>query len=1630
MKVLLGKSGTFETIRLSFEGRVWSKTSLPSIAATANYLGTDRQCSNTKLIFDFSETYWVEVPTLLALATLANQVNEADEVVLIFTSVALTEPVQTDTQSSGLEQKLKFLSFLRSMGFFLALPQQARIETTRGVDRVYSPLDFERLLSNIPVQPFIQAITLTPIQVLNTNDFLLEGTNDKIDSIKLKISLKAIGENAALNIASAGLHKGTIRRQRILLSVDKILQECLANVIEHAYNNSGLGGNFAFFARIRNPNSTFDGEFRDGLYESSDEYDHSRDVNWTELYVCDLGMGIETQIDSWLETEKEKGSKGTTLITDLKKASKSENKFLHASRLLFDHSLSRHVSRDYARSPQTGLQDIKRVLSDVGYVDITNCLSVNRRRFDANSNSDKPNLRKLFSEHKTLQLVNEVQKKEILEQFPSKGAGISLTAGTHLIFRTQFSSEIPTNGQPGYKDISRKQANQILQIYNDDSSFADDSAYFDKRFSNSSQPTSEDLSQLVRMVERRGRKSRLTILVRLSRNPYKNDVNEWLQINGHEVHGNRLSEALSKKQITIELHFVDVLPVYAGWLVNRIKGYANSSWIMKSEMMQVGIFTNMFHFVIFERNESGYRIARSNTSAHTKTILSVARALRKMDSKAFWKSYENHPISDVYLNENIEWIVTRRKLGEVFKNEYPIIWGFLDFATSLQCIERYRVCERALLRFMAILYKLNEPSPVKGLKNSKMFMPSLVSSDTMTQRLAGSVQSLFEEIAEFNEASILVLSSIVVSGQTQERAVIPHHHKNTGHHEVKVNFFNRIGNNRKGRGHGFSLLRWSPPAPINVNRTKPHKRIFRTAEVSAHGSLDIKIPHITSKHGQPIENYQRDRTKTYADFELLGALQFGHFEKSNRHELININLNALVPLIISTNHPSWRWLISAFFEPQRDANYGVIVIYPNQPHAEQIIQEVKHREADKVPSDRVRFISAPFLKSRKSEPILVSPRLSHRLAALIRDIKEKQTGADRDSSKGIVIRIFDAGVVTGRTIRALEQQVQSVLETQKGLGEKDFPSVKFETISLLDRSGYPIYGVLLDKYSEQNKRFWRWDVPSLTENGICRICLGKQRIVDWNKRSAKFVGSQYISELYASTPNLTTDHTVGSHHSPDSIDLWPDNLSGIDLARLPVEFQQVIFGYYNQEPNIVYLASPQQYISTFAELTRLLHRSDIALNRAMELSIYDDTDKSNIDCLVVLLLASHILLFYETFDDFERINYAVELFGCLLDYDADWGERNVRSLANTYGILALYSLDEDILEVLRGPSYFCYWLTKKRLTNPYLKNFIHDISLDGNAFPTVTNMTNRETTVWRDNVNTLREGASIVVGRIMDIVGDQRIWHKSAIYQRLAESGVTHAVIQQYFGKLRYLLGEATDLGIYYPPNNVLSDVTQQSKKEAVESLTGTERTQLMDLLGKGAGSLREKLFESIVYLGPPTGTMPSWSSRRIIKKIFSLTLSEHTNDHKAFLKQLNTGLKNTANRGVVTDLYAYFGLGKTNDNLPFDGCISFAPSFAAKSVVEHALLNTRHSLKSIFPPANIKTSVQGKRYAWVWIKREQDALCLYIANHCEKNPNCDDLYQERFPSLVSEGNSAECYFDSSLKTLTTKIKFNTLVRR
>lgn len=281
----------------------------------------------------------------------------------------------------------------------------------------------------------------------------------------------------------------------------------------------------------------------------------------------------------------------------------------------------------------------------------------------------------------------------------------------------------------------------------------------------------------------------------------------------------------------------------------------------------------------------------------------------------------------------------------------------------------------------------------------------------------------------------------------------------------------------------------------------------------------------------------------------------------------------------------------------------------------------------------------------------------------------------------------------------------------------------------------------------------------------------------------------------------------------------------------------------------------------------------------------------------------------------------------------------------------------------------------------------------------------------------------------MDIIGDQRIWHKSYIAQRLAPSSASHRLLQPDLQKILALTREARELAIFNASSDVTRVLERHAENPSDEPFLPTERTELFDALNEGKECLRTSLFSQLIYFGPPDPNSPAWSDQRLVFQLLRLALPDHGDHFSAFIEQLNRAIKNGSNNLIVGKLVDYVGISMRPSGLPFDGAVSLAPSEAVRTVIENTLLNSRHATRAIQDPTASDRSDQ-LRFVWIWLTREGDRVVMTFSNACDKKPLGLDAYKSRFPDFIAEGNTIEIEFDSRRKLLQTRVVFNELVRR
>jgi hypothetical protein len=202
--------------------------------------------------------------------------------------------------------------------------------------------------------------------------------------------------------------------------------------------------------------------------------------------------------------------------------------------------------------------------------------------------------------------------------------------------------------------------------------------------------------------------------------------------------------------------------------------------------------------------------------------------------------------------------------------------------------------------------------------------------------------------------------------------------------------------------------------------------------------------------------------------------------------------------------------------------------------------------------------------------------------------------------------VMDDGVISGKHMREISQLLTA-------MGAK---SVR--TIAIVDRSGLPSQENLVARYLERNRRYWRWDVPTLGNHRNCILChaLG-------------------ILRLQSATATPRVRRRISEWDS-----IWRARDSNREWyvgADSRVEFQpklKISFGVDDRRPGgegrkTIEISDSVELVSITIELARLTGNFGIAFKRAKEIeSLHRD--------VALQLVCSQYLLFVDELSEYEK----------------------------------------------------------------------------------------------------------------------------------------------------------------------------------------------------------------------------------------------------------------------------------------------------------------------------------------------------------------------------------------------------------
>ncbi|NYJ13040.1 hypothetical protein GGI64_004121 [Rhizobium leguminosarum] len=708
---------------------------------------------------------------------------------------------------------------------------------------------------------------------------------------------------------------------------------------------------------------------------------------------------------------------------------------------------------------------------------------------------------------------------------------------------------------------------------------------------------------------KRGLRSKL--IVRLPKSTTKRDIGHWIDdLDKHA--GNDLLPG------RVSLVLVDVKGFHAELLVDfltRLRRSVSEPLVDEISIVTIGFETAHLRFNSRRRRYAIIKNPRERShiwESRKIFLTEVCASLKRMDTAAFWSEGPVLPISSFFENAQIKWS------SSTLKPKVTFFDGYIDFTHALVDPQRYRTCQRALYRILIVL------------KPSQVF-----ATDELVAPLLTEIEHELGLSPSTSGLTVLV-ASVEISGSTVARF----NRQSSYSENVVVTFFNR---NISLEDRNVTLIDWHPPEL--PKRQEILERVSGTAFVARHGDYGVRANRMFRQDdGEVLASfYPRSPGETYADFSQLDAIRLNHHEASRRHDLLAFRASETIDRCTIDNNAAWKWIkdhIDGFVDQK--SNY--VVVFPNSRAANAIIQNYLERRPDSREIAR-RFFPLNFLRQRKIQPYLISPLIEEKLTKLF--------GAGKEKPEALVV---DSVTFSGDTLRQITQLLQSCSVRATG------KTAEVHTLALLDRSGFPAYDGVMYHYNARHHRYWRWDVPHLGGVEGCSLCNALARAEAVVKGTESLSLKNTVEEwlgYWKAKPGRFAEDT-----NPDMDLPLPEPAS----IKFGIVATDDAFDYHS-----VTHTHSLNLVATLAELTRITHRSDIAIRWAAK---YAEV----VPLVALQILSVNLLLFATSFRYWERIRYFREIMDILFrqGLGVSEHEKAVISLAS----IALLLIDEETLEDL------------------------------------------------------------------------------------------------------------------------------------------------------------------------------------------------------------------------------------------------------------------------------------------------------------------------------------------------------------
>ncbi|MFL9503093.1 hypothetical protein ACJMQP_23800 [Rhodopseudomonas palustris] len=957
------------------------------------------------LRLDLSRTTWADPIPLLQLSCLVARAHD----------IHPHNTVTLDLGKLGSPHHDRFLLFIAKNGFLSCLAPYCAI---RFDHFTYTGGPIDRLLQKIgttPVAPVYANADCITATILSLNSTSKSEINLFVDNILLEAKRRI----------DRWLPDSSRQRASIIHKTRQLLSEALDNIAEHAYRGTPHQGYGGVYARIRGgtPESRQDFLLWDQARIAERVHcpaisrnNAGRQPGWLELFVCDVGCGLTTDLSPDLHAP-----------------------LLSLANQLFNTPISRERDRILAgKTTVTGLQHIGLLLqnkSKAARGDFVRLYSSGEWLGEhlpwppTGLGAGHRNYRKTLPEcltgtalHFAIETTPAGHEEQALD-YPS------------------FYFEPTTDDLAGVRDVLSDTRDAI---------FLPPHRFFDYKASASSstiyrgQPFSDRLTSV----------NCDTLIVRPDAPLRKADIYDQIRA----VRAN--SPAVRR------LLYVDLPPLMA----------IDIGLVLSHQTVPTGGGPLTVYCVTQDWICAAFRLRgdrlEPDTAIPRQFILGVetrfaaahlAALLRQADSTMFWGS-----LGDAYLNEMIRWTSSNGSTIEIA--------GYIDIPTAMSSEAAFESARRATRRSIA------------SFGNDKV-----ITIDALSSSFVGDEFHVYDGLRAIPEgvhgAPVIALGSILVSGSTSLRIAKRPDVSIIGWvHLIRHPQATAIASQTS-----LQALLWRPPTGNPRIPPLPYERISGSPFLIRGGESAIPLPryHTSTDKQNGKSLYGQPPDAMYDYWQRLQILRLGHWTYGRHHDLITVDLSQAIEVEFGRTGPIVQWLHTVLNDWQKEISpKPLIFVYPSSRVTDKLVRLLSE-SAKKNKLTLPALHPLQEIRSSSVSPLIISPIERERLGNLL--IEHFRNG-------GTIVQLDD-GEVTGRTMEQLTQVIRGLWEVLREIGLIPAPStLDVRSIALLDRRATPTQRGLVKQKLRHDQRLWRWDVPTLGNDGHCPLCTTLSRCKDFADR--------------------------------------------------------------------------------------------------------------------------------------------------------------------------------------------------------------------------------------------------------------------------------------------------------------------------------------------------------------------------------------------------------------------------------------------------------------------------------------------------------------------------------------------------